>query len=71
MPDPIILDRSPVQNICYVQNRDKYYNPSEHYSKSSHIINPGSSDMGFQSIRTVICFVTTSDSSRMVPTSLT
>ena len=65
-----IVHRSLVQNICYVQNRDKYHNPRGH-SKSSHIINPGSSDMEFQSIRTVICLVTTSDSSRLVPTSLT
>ena len=66
----IVHHRSLVQNICYVQNRDKYHNPRGH-SKSSHIINPGSSDMEFQSIRTVICLVTTSDSSRLVPTSLT
>ena len=66
----IVHHRSLVQNICYVQNREKYHNPRGH-SKSSHIINPGSSDMEFQSIRTVICLVTTSDSSRLVPTSLT
>ena len=66
----IVHHRSLVQNICYVQNRDKYHNPRGP-SKSSHIINPGSSDMEFQSIRTVICLVTTSDSSRLAPTSLT